>query len=801
MRPRWRKVVADLTSNLVRSMLVVVSIAVGLVAVGMIVILYNAIGSDMREGYLAINAANIQVRSQAVSDDFIDHLKRLPGVKEAEGLAVFDLRIRTGADQFKAIRIKSYAKIDETVIDQVRLISGNWPPKEGEIALEANRLGDTHYQVGDKVEIKLANGDIHTLKLVAIVNDQTIGSDGGGAGFFLAPIQGYIQRDTLTSLDRVDELNAVHLTVDQNNEDLAHIQSVTDRVLQEFDKNGYETFGTVVRRSEDHPNAPYIEAMKAVLYMLSFLVLFLSGFLIINTLSALLTHQIEQIGVMKTVGATRGTLIGIYLALVFVYSLLGLALAIPLANVTAFAELIAVAPTLNFISRGFRVIPQAIFTQAIIALIVPQVASLIPVLRGTQLPIQQALSGVGVGDSGRMDRLTLWMARLRWVSRPLAISLRNTFRQRLRLILTLTTLALGGAIFIGTFNMRASLESYIARLGRYFIADVNVTFNDPYRISTIELEIRRLPDVAQVEGWAVGSGVMIMPDGSEGETVVIQGPPADTHLVDPIVIAGRWLLPEDQNALALNEYFAEKFPSIKPGDQITLKISGKETRWTVVGFYQFAGKNIGLTAFTQYDFLARATHTYGKSLDFRVVSTTLGLTISQQEAFAQRLETHLTGMGYSVKEARAGESLRARTTGGLDTLTNFLLFLAMLMAVVGSIGLTGTMSLNVLERTREIGVMRAIGARDGEILRIVITEGMLIGLISWVISTLAALPVSTGMSEAIGLSIFGSPLPFQYVLTGPVIWFGVIFVFSVIASILPANSAVRLTIREILAYE
>jgi putative ABC transport system permease protein len=130
-----------------------------------------------------------------------------------------------------------------------------------------------------------------------------------------------------------------------------------------------------------------------------------------------------------------------------------------------------------------------------------------------------------------------------------------------------------------------------------------------------------------------------------------------------------------------------------------------------------------------------------------------------------------------------------------------LLFLAMLMAVVGSIGLTGTMSLNVLERTREIGVMRAIGAADGEILKIVITEGMLIGLLSWVMSTIAAWPVSLGLSEAIGSSIFGSPLPYQYVMTGPIIWFGIILIFSIVASILPARSAVRLTIREILAYE
>ena len=84
MRPRWRKVLTDLTGSLVRSLLVVVSIAVGLVAVGMIVILYHAIGDDMREGYAAINPANIQISTNAVDDDYLLHLNRVPGVEAAE---------------------------------------------------------------------------------------------------------------------------------------------------------------------------------------------------------------------------------------------------------------------------------------------------------------------------------------------------------------------------------------------------------------------------------------------------------------------------------------------------------------------------------------------------------------------------------------------------------------------------------------------------------------------------------------------------------------------------------------------
>ncbi len=97
-------------------------------------------------------------------------------------------------------------------------------------------------------------------------------------------------------------------------------------------------------------------------------------------------------------------------------------------------------------------------------------------------------------------------ARVRGFSRPLLISLRNTFRQRLRLALTLLTLSLGGAIFIASFNVRFSIENYVDRLGRYFVADVNLTFDQPYRIERVTHDLQQVPGVERVEGWGGDAG-------------------------------------------------------------------------------------------------------------------------------------------------------------------------------------------------------------------------------------------------------------------------------------------------------
>lgn len=799
MRPRTRKLLSDFFGNPARTIMVVASITVGLIAVGMILVLRQSMSGDMTGGYAAVNPANIQISGAAFDQGFIDHLVNLPGIRQAEGVTIATLRVRTGVQQLKPIKLLASDDFTERKINQVALMEGVWPPQKREIVLEVNRWDETPYKIGDTVLIQLSSGEVRGLSLVGIVQDQTLGADRGGAGFFLAPIQGYVTLDTLPWLKLTDRFNTLQLTTDDGN-DLAYIENRADAVLKECQENGYTTISKAVRRSTAHPNLLYIEAMTAILLLLGFLVLFLSGFLIINTLSALLNQQIEQIGVLKSFGATRSQIIFLYLRLVVLFSVVGFLIAAPLAHLVAYWEQNLLAPQLNYATSGFHWYAQAVWGQALIALIVPQVAAIIPILHGSNLTVQQALSGSENPEVKSSVRHPNRAGRLR-LSRPIAISLRNVFRKRLRLILTLITLALGGAMFVATFNMRASIEDYITRLGNYFMADVNLTFSRAYSIHEVQQISRELPEVNAIEAWALAIGQMVTNDGQPGETILIEGPPERSTLLEPILIRGRWLDPRDENAITLNEVFIEMYPQVKLGDSIKIKIAGNETLWTVVGFFQFAGKNTGLVAFTNYTPLAKATHTLNHSTDFRVVARNEDLSVDEQKSLAAKLESVFTQKGFQVSEASAGQSILGNSATGLNALTGFLLFLAILMAVVGTIGLSGTMSLNVMERTREIGVMRAVGASDFEIERIVIVEGIVVGLIGWIAGVVAAIPVSTALSAAIGEAIFGSPIPVRYTLTGIALWLVLMILFTIVASLMPARTASRLTIRQILAYE
>lgn len=111
------------------------------------------------------------------------------------------------------------------------------------------------------------------------------------------------------------------------------------------------------------------------------------------------------------------------------------------------------------------------------------------------------------------------------------------------------------------------------------------------------------------------------------------------------------------------------------------------------------------------------------------------------------------------------------------------------------------MSINVLERVREIGIMRSIGASDWAILRLVIIEGLIIGMLSWLIGVALALPLSKVISDQIGLLMLDKALDFTYSLNGLLLWLVIASLLAAIASFLPARNASRLTVWEILAYE
>ena len=799
IRPRWSKILSDLWSNKVRSLLVISSIGIGLFAVGLIASGYFILSNDMGASYASVNPANIRIIAELFDDNFIETVRRMPEIAEAEGRYTLIVRLKTGEDEWISLNLTAIPDLADAQIDQLELLQGTLPTKEGELALDINKLDDTKAALGDTVILQLPSGIIREMPVVGIVRSQTIGSSGGT--FFTEPPQGYITFTSLPRLGLPEKYNQLAATVKENPLDQVHIEHVTRLVKDQFTNSNLLVYQAFSRRSDAHPNLTYMDAMAGVLFLLGLLVVFLSGFLITNTLAALFSQQIQQIGIMKSTGARWQQIVGMYLVFILVFGILAFLLAVPLSFWVSYALAEMLAGTLNFNLMGFRITPLVVYLEIAIAILVPVAAGLAPVWNGSRISVQKAIYGAGLEGArirrGPIDRL---IASIHGVSRPLLISLRNTFRQKVRLGLTLFTLTLGGAVFIATFNVRVSLEDYVDRISRYFLADINLNFDQYYRMEKVKRIAQLTPGVAQIEGWAGARCELILEDGTAGDSVLLIAPPASSPLVEPILLKGRWLKPGDSNAIALNESFLNRYPHLQPGDSIRLRVNGKEVDWVVVGFFQFVG-NGQFLAYTNYDYLAKITGQLNQSSTYRIVVEEGYKSRQVLDELSRKLDADFRAQGFKVSEVKPGLSLLDSVTEGLDILTAFLLIMAMLTALVGSVGLMGTMSMNVLERTREIGVMRAIGATDRIITRLVIAEGVFIGMISWVLGVGLAFPISRMMSDIVSLALFNTPANFSFTITGFLVWLGAVLVLSTLASVLPARSAASLTIREVLAYE
>lgn len=810
MRPRWRKILSDLFDNKARTAMVVLSIAVGVFSIGVIAGAYAIISNDMSASYAANVPANIELRMADFDDAVLESVRNSSGVDEVEARRVFSIRVRApGTSKWTAVDMVAFDDFENNKVNLLMSLEGKSIPGKREVILERDTLNKVNVEVGGMLELQLPDGSIKAMPVVGIVQDTAM-----GAGDFLASPFAYITQNTLRYLQEPQDYNRIYATVSEGGDDIEHIRVLGADLKTNLEKGNAYVIRSRYAETHLHPLATTVNAILGILMALGILIVFLSSSLIANTLAALLQQHMRHIGVIKLVGGRDRQVLVMYLALIMSFGALALLISVPLGGRGAYGLAAFVADKLNFALLGYRIVPAALLIQTLVGLLVPLVAGLVPVINGSRITVLKAISGeAGREDGGRLkgspNEVSRWeriqtqatialAKRGIHIPRPFIISLRNTFRRRGRLILTLFTLTMGGAIFIAVFNVRVTLHDYIGAISRYFVADVSLDFDAPYRLHEMEQVLMQVEGVERVEGWQFVSGELLDENGHVFENLNIFAPPADSQLIQPMLVKGRWIEPGDVRKFAVSEAAYKYYPDLTPGDLLKVNVLGKEETWEVVGIFKFVDRE-GLLAYAPYEYISQTTDLANRAYMFRLATTRHER--AYQDTKAEELDAFLRERGYKIHSSEAGSASLDIAVESLDILVTFLLIMAVLTAVVGSMGLTGTMSMNVLERTREIGITRAIGADDRAVMRTVIAEGVVIGLISFAFAILFSIPFTYLLSTIVSLAVFETPIATVFTWTGYAIWLGLVLVLSAVASILPARNAATMTIREVLAYE
>jgi putative ABC transport system permease protein len=164
------------------------------------------------------------------------------------------------------------------------------------------------------------------------------------------------------------------------------------------------------------------------------------------------------------------------------------------------------------------------------------------------------------------------------------------------------------------------------------------------------------------------------------------------------------------------------------------------------------------------------------------------------------LVSALEEKGWGVLRTSNRAEEKTAEADSMDILAISLMIIVVLTGLVGGVGLSGTLSINVMERTREIGILRSLGATRKQLWQLVIVEGLVIGLFSLIPAVLLSLPLSLIMNGGMGPALFGFGLPFTFVAAGLIYWTGLVLILSLLATLGPARRAERITIREAIAY-
>jgi len=796
---RWAKIINDLWSNKLRTVLIVLSIAVGLFAVGTIMSTRTILSTEMARSFAAVNPSHGIVSTlEPFDDDFVQTVRNMRSVAAVDVRRMIEVRAEVAEGEWITLRLFAVDDFENMSVDMVRSISGDWPPAERDILIERSALPLMKTAVGESIHIELPSEQTRDLRVSGVAHDMI-----QLPAHFDGTPYGYIHMDTVTWLGEPYGLNELHV-VSTNAIDEATARQVVNEVKTKAEKNGLTIPITLAAQPGQLPLDDILQAILMLMGIIGLLSLFLSAFLIINTVSALLAQQKRQIGVMKALGAGSSQLIGMYLLMVLVYGLLALFLAIPLSVLGAQGLSVFLASLFNFDLMNVTVPKTAVFLQIAIGLMVPVLASLYPFLTNLRVSAADAINDMGTANASKkpvwFDQLlsgaNLWFAR-RVLVRPWLLSLRNTFRSKGRLVLTLITLTLAGALFMSVFSVKASLDGTVDSMLSWWNFDTMISLERPYRTEYLAQTAVQVDGVDAIAGWLQLPIYRQRPDGTEGDVIMLFAIDTTSPLTpSPTVVEGRELSPEDKDGIILSSIVRRDEPDIELGDVVILKVDGRERPFTVIGFSVGA---IFPLAQANYDTIAHISGNSGQA------TTALVALTRQDDSFINAtstvLEAHFKQTGIRVNNVQTILGEREEVASSFNIIISLLLFMAGLLALVGGLGLMGTMSINVLERTREIGVLRAIGAPNQGVATVFIREGITIGVLSWLMALLAAVPLSKILSDAVGIPLTGSSLVYTFSSTGVWLWLLLVLLLSVLASFVPARNASRLTVREVLAYE
>ena len=798
----WDKVWFDLWQRKARTFLAVLSITVGVFAIGAIFGLTDQLLSGMNEAHQAVAPSHLNiVLRQFIDCDTAEALTDIPGIAGVEPMNMATVRYKTSPDApWQPATAVARPDYTHQTYDWLSLKAGAWPVDD---TVGVERITSEYYNIrmGDELIFEMEGTD-RAFPVTGLIRHPFVPPpDFGGNAYF------FFNQATMVRFG-FPEGSYVQLLVQVDPYSEAYARDRAAAIKEQLAKQGIGVSMIIYQEPEKHWGYDTVLGITIVLKILAIVSLLTSVIIVINTTMAIITQQTDQIGIIKSLGGTTRDVARLYLIGVLIFGLLALLVALPAGVLAAWLATKQLLFIFNIDYDSFHFSAQAIVWQVLAAVLAPLLAALWPVLRGAAISVREALATYGLGgDFGysRVDRAVEHLAE-RLLPSPYTIALGNMFRRKGRLLLTQFVLVLAGAMFLMVLTLSSSVTHTLDLELNRRQYDMRLFFFVHHRSDRIEALLEDYPGVAEAEAWYSVTGTVLR----EGEEVEDTGglgaelfgiPPGST-MYAPLIIDGRWLTSEDTDRVVVISRDTAEFNNVSVGDTITINLGDLgEADFEVIGTYQAISPDV----FSTDPIYAPAPAVVGVTRQAnranQVVIRTTGDDIDSGTLLMQ-LDEYLNSYNMEVSPffSRTRDQDREYAYNTFAIVNQILFSLAIVMGIVGGIGLMGSLSISVVERTREVGVLRSIGGTSPVIMTMFILEGVLQGVMSWLLAVPLSYLLARPLAAILGETIFKASLDFAYNYTAVAVWLVAVICIAFLASIIPAHAAGRISIRESLAY-
>ncbi|NIO28623.1 MAG: FtsX-like permease family protein [Candidatus Latescibacteria bacterium] len=788
-KTQLKKVVSDLMTRPGRTALVIVALIIGLWGVGSIIVSIVILQNDLSQNFLQTRPAHAIMTSKNFDRLDMTAFRERADIESAE-LRDFSMqRIEVAPNEWIPVWLFGVEDFQNFSMAQIYHVSGDSVPASGSILIERECRTISNLDYGTVANLRVGG---RRLKVPV-------------SGVCFDPAQAPATQDHFVYA-YADKKTYSQITGQPANQRLIvrvrdarsrkDVQVAADKMMAYFESMGISVTKLEVPKFNEHPHQWQLNTLLFLQGAIGFLAFLMGAVVVSQLMAAILSQQIRQIGVLKAIGASRRQILRMYITMVLVFGIVAGAVAIPLAVWSGFAFSDFVATKINFEVLTSRLPIQVYVYLAITSVMLPVLLSLPALLRGINAPVQQALGDYGIGQNGRVksDKMVS-MPRL---SSTLTMAVRNVGRRKKRLALTVIAMALGVAIFAAGFNVRRSLAVLLSDVRDGLRYDAQVVFGDQIPRDRALLPFRDLKNVSRVEAWNGGKGEVESRLVSAADGVGIVALPYNTDLFRLRIVEGRWLQRSGETEVVMNRRALEFYRDLKVGGFQTLIVDRNQIRVKLVGIMDEFDKAKIYIDKDRYDALANPDHLVN-SLMFVARDRGPGQVMALKHDIENAIASSDLNVLYVMLPAERTQIIYDH----LNIILLILLFLAFLVLLVSALGMASATGINIMERTREIGVLRAIGATPKTIYNLFVTEGFVISVAGIALGLILALPLSMLASPFFGRLMLGDggALRFAWSPTGSMITLIATLLFGWLASRIPAGSAMKVSTREALAYE